>query len=67
MEKNMEINFEYLKLRVKDALSQTDLKFVRHELQKIKDASIVSGVGGSSVVSEFCSKVLSQKKWYNKY
>lgn len=61
MEKNMEINFEYLKLRVKDALSQTDLKFVRHELQKIKDASIVSGVGGSSVVSEFCSKVLSQK------
>lgn len=61
MEKNMEINFEYLKLRVKDALSQTDLNFVRHELQKIKDASIVSGVGGSSVVSEFCSKVLSQK------
>lgn len=45
MEKNMEINFEYLKLRVKDALSQTDLNFVRHELQKIKDASIVSGVG----------------------
>ena len=61
MEKNMKINFEYLKRRVEDALDRTDLEFIRSELLKIKDASIVSGVGGSSVVSEFGSKVLNQK------
>ena len=61
MEKNMKINFEYLKRRVEDALDKTDLEFIRSELLKIKDASIVSGVGGSSVVSEFGSKVLNQK------
>lgn len=61
MEKNMKINFEYLKRRVEDALDRTDLEFIRNELLKIKDASIVSGVGGSSVVSEFGSKVLNQK------
>lgn len=61
MEKNMKINFEYLKRRIEDALEKTDLEFIRSELLKIKDASIVSGVGGSSVVSEFGSKVLNQK------
>lgn len=61
MEKNMKINFEYLKRRVEDALDKTDLEFIRSELLKIKDACIVSGVGGSSVVSEFGSKVLNQK------
>lgn len=61
MEKNMKINFEYLKRRVEDALDRTDLEFIRSELLKIKDASIVSGVGGSSVVSEFGSKVLNKK------
>ena len=61
MEKNMKINFEYLKRRVEDALEKTDLEFIRSCLLKIKDASIVSGVGGSSVVSEFGSKVLNQK------
>lgn len=61
MEKNMKINFEYLKRRVEDALEKTDLEFIRSELLKIKDACIVSGVGGSSVVSEFGSKVLNQK------
>ena len=61
MEKKMKINFEYLKRRVEDALEKTDLEFIRSELLKIKDASIVSGVGGSSVVSEFGSKVLNQK------
>lgn len=61
MEKNMKTNFEYLKRRVEDALEKTDLEYIRSELLKIKDASIVSGVGGSSVVSEFGSKVLNQK------
>lgn len=61
MEKNMKINFEYLKKRVEDALDKTDLEFIRSELLKLKDASIVSGVGGSSVVSALGSKILSKK------
>ena len=44
-----------------DALFKTDLEYIRYELKKIKEATIVSGVGGSSVVSEFCSKVLNKK------
>lgn len=61
MEKNMQVNFKYLKERVIDSLSHTDLDYIRYELEKIKDATIFSGVGGSSVVSEFGSKVLQKK------
>jgi hypothetical protein len=55
MEKNMQVNFEYLDKRVIDSLERTDLERIRHELSKIKTPTIVSGVGGSSVVSEFTS------------
>lgn len=61
MEKNMNINFEYLKGRVEDALDKTDLEFIRKSLLELKEPTIVSGVGGSSVVSSFGSKVLSRK------
>ncbi|MBQ8535340.1 MAG: hypothetical protein IJ463_06615 [Bacilli bacterium] len=61
MEKNMQINFKYLKDRVIDSLEQTDLEYIRHELRKIDEPTIFSGVGGSSVVSEFGSKVLNKK------
>lgn len=61
MEKNMSINFEYLKRRVEDALDKTDLEFIRKSLLELKEPTIVSGVGGSSVVSSFGSKVLSRK------
>lgn len=61
MEKNMKINFEYLKKRVEDALEKTDLEFIRRNLLELKEPSIVSGVGGSSVVSTFGAKVLNQK------
>lgn len=61
MEKNMEFNFEYLKKRVEDVLDKTDLEYIRSQLMKIKEAVIVSGVGGSSVVSEFGSKILNKK------
>jgi len=61
MEKNMQLNFDLLEKRVDDALFKTDLEYIRYELKKIKEATIVSGVGGSSVVSEFCSKVLNKK------
>lgn len=61
MEKNMELNFEYLKKRVEDALDKTDLEYIRCQLMKIKEAVIVSGVGGSSVVSALGSKILNKK------
>ena len=58
MEKNMKFNFEYLGRRVKDALECTDLDKIKYELKKITTPTLVSGVGGSNVVSEFVSKVL---------
>ena len=61
MEKNMQINFKYLKERVIDSLEHTDLEYIRHELAKIDEPTIFSGVGGSSVVSEFGSKVMNKK------
>jgi len=61
MEKNMQINFDFLERRVIDSLNLTDLEYIRYELSKIKEATISSGVGGSSVVSEFTSKVLENK------
>ena len=61
MEKNMKINFEFLKERVIDALSKTDLEFIRNELSKLSEPTLFSGVGGSSVVSEFGAKVINAK------
>lgn len=61
MEKNMEVNFDYLKKRVIDSLNNTDLDYIRNELSNITDSTIISGVGGSSVVSNFTSKVLNKK------
>lgn len=61
MEKNMEINFKYLKERIKDSINVTDLEYIKSELEKIKESTIVSGVGGSSVVNEFTKKSLQMK------
>lgn len=61
MEKNMKYNFENLKSRVIDSLDKTDLEYIRYELSKINEPTISSGVGGSSVVSNFTSKVLNTK------
>lgn len=61
MEKNMEVNFKYLKTRVIDALDKTNLEYINYELKRIDESTIVSGVGGSSVVSEFGKKVLNEK------
>ena len=61
MEKNMKENFEKLEERIKDSLTKTDLERIRCELARIKGSTLVSGVGGSSVVSEFATKVLNQK------
>ena len=61
MEKNMKTNFEFLKERVVDSLDNTDLEFIRNELSKLKEPTLFSGVGGSSVVSEFGTKVINAK------
>lgn len=61
MEKKMAENFTFLKDRVLDALDKTNLEYIRDQLSRLKDPTIVSGVGGSSVVSEFTSKVLRKK------
>ena len=61
MEKNMETNFKFLKERVVDSLDNTDLEFIRNELSKLSEPTLFSGVGGSSVVSEFGSKVINAK------
>ena len=61
MEKNMQVNFEILKERVVDSLDNTDLEFIRNELSKLNMPTIFSGVGGSSVVSEFGAKIINAK------
>ena len=61
MEKNREENFKKLERRVYDCLNDTDLEKINYELSKIDGPTLVSGVGGSSVVSEYASKILSNK------
>ena len=61
MEKNMKINFDFLRERVVDSLDNTDLEFIRNELSKLTEPTLFSGVGGSSVVSEFGAKVINAK------
>ena len=61
MEKNMETNFEFLKERVVDSLDNTDLEFIKKELSKLNEPTLFSGVGGSSVVSDFGAKVINTK------
>ena len=60
-QKNMQVNFELLKERVVDSLNNTDLDFIRKELSKLNEPTLFSGVGGSSVVSEFGAKVINTK------
>lgn len=61
MEKNMKVNFEYLKGRIVDAFDNTDTEYINYELSNLDKPTLVSGVGGSSVVSDFGTKVLSTK------
>lgn len=57
----MKVNFDFLKARVIDSLDNTDLEFIRNELSKLSEPTLFSGVGGSSVVSEFGAKVINTK------
>ena len=61
MEKNMKENFEKLERRVFESLYNSDLEKINYELSKISGPTLISGVGGSSVVSEYASKILAKK------
>ena len=61
MRENMHDNFKLLEERVIDTLCKTDLERIREDLIQMRGPVICTGVGGSSVVSEFASKVLNQK------
>ena len=61
MEKNGHYNFEKLEERVRDSFVDTDLDHMFYELKTLQEPTLVSGVGGSSVVSEMASKVLREK------
>ena len=61
MEKNMKENFEKLNKRVVDSLNDTDLDKINYLLSMIEGPTLVSGVGGSSIVATFASKILLMK------
>ena len=57
----MDENFNLLVDRVISSLDKSDLEKINYYLKNIKDATICTGVGGSFVVSNFMSKLLSEK------
>ncbi len=61
MKKNMNENFALLTDRVIDSLERSDLEQINFLLKNIKKPTLITGVGGSSVVSNFLSKVLESK------
>lgn len=61
MEKNMNENFSKLERRVIDSLNESDLEKINYLLSEISDNTLVTGVGGSSVVADFVSKILVSK------
>ena len=61
MKDNMDKNFNLLVERVIDSLDKSDLEKINYYLKNIKTPTLCSGVGGSSVVSNFMSKVLNKK------
>ena len=61
MRPTMNDNFNMLTNRVQDSLKETNLEETREIISKIKEPTIVTGVGGSKVVAVFTSKILTQK------
>ena len=59
--KNMQDNFDRMFDDVKYSLENTDLDKIDYELSKIDESTLVAGVGGSHVVSEYAYKVLECK------
>ena len=61
MKENMYDNFGKLESRVLNSISKTDLILIRDIFKSINEPTLVSGVGGSHVVSAFLTKLLSVK------
>ena len=61
MEERMLKNFELLRCRVIDSLTVSNLKEIREELRSINGITACVGVGGSNVVSDYASKILTKK------
>lgn len=57
----MKENFEKLVDRVISGLDKSDLEKINYYFKSINDNTIVTGVGGSNVVSNYLSKVLGMK------
>ena len=58
---DMYTNLDKMLPRILDTLNKTNLEFIFKELSNIKGPTIVTGVGGSSVVGEYLAKVLNKK------
>lgn len=61
MKKSMEENFQLLYAKIKDTNDVSDLNHIKEKLSEISGNVICVGSGGSGVVSEFASAVLSEK------
>lgn len=61
MKVNMEENFKLLESRLSYSLYHTDLEKINYYLRLINDATIVTGVGGSSIVAAYVARVLNLK------
>ncbi len=61
MKTSMNENFIKLQERVLDSLEKTDLIKIKSILSSIKEPTLVSGVGGSAVVSLFLTRILNTK------
>lgn len=60
-EETMEYCFQKLNPRILSTVEHTDCKRLFETLKQIKTPTLVTGVGGSSVVAEYCAKVLRRK------
>lgn len=61
MQYQMENNFQMLSSRIFDSILQSNLEEIYTILSNIKEDTLISGTGGSYVVSTFMQKVLSKK------
>lgn len=60
MEKTMQENFDLLKNRVIDTNKVSDLEEIKQKIKSIKGNTICVGAGGSNVVANYASKVISK-------
>ena len=59
--KNMNDNFDKIQSKLIYTLNNSDTELIKDRLSKLKSPTLVSGVGGSSVVADFASKVIAEK------